>query len=517
MLTGTLALLHRALRLDSRLMSAHLLRFVFALLMYFSLILAQIQSYGLAAAPGLKLFESMMSLNVALIVLAGISFFATAITEEKEEETLGLLKMAGLNPLGLLLGKSTSRLINTLLLLGVQFPFTLLAVTLGGATVTQIVAGYAALAAFLILTANVGLLASVAFRRGGTASWVVLLFFLSYFLAKPALSNLVSMMGQPAPVGGVAGKLIDTVGRCSVHNRLEEIFSTGFSGPVLESQFWSNCGMALVAFLLAWGSFNYFTNPRRAAAANPDLSDRLSRLLGSRRPRPKTHPVMWKEFQFVTGGSRFLLARFLFYLVLMVFGLGVGAVYYPGTFKAHAQMISVILVLLVVVEACFYASRLLHDEWREHTLPMLLMLPVPVHQILLSKLAGCVPALIPGLLCLVISLCFWDGGLEYLWNTLFLPSHWMYVIVFLLMLTLTMFFSLVVRWGALPLAIAVMLFSSTFAGCCFVPLFGSLSGSSGESIIGREAASAVIDAILVLLILALQFDIHRRLEIAAAQ
>ena len=129
-------------------------------------------------------------LNVALIVLAGISFFATAITEEKEEETLGLLKMAGLNPLGLLLGKSTSRLINTLLLLGVQFPFTLLAVTLGGATVTQIVAGYAALAAFLILTANVGLLASVVFRRGGTASWAVLLFYLIYFVAQPLAANV---------------------------------------------------------------------------------------------------------------------------------------------------------------------------------------------------------------------------------------------------------------------------------------------------------------------------------------
>jgi ABC-type transport system involved in multi-copper enzyme maturation permease subunit len=226
---------------------------------------------------------------------------------------------------------------------------------------------------------------------------------------------------------------------------------------------------------------------------------------------------MWKEYQFVTGGSRFLLARFLSYFVLMVLGLILGAVYYQSAFKFHAQMISVILLGLIVVEACFYASRLLHDEWREHTLPMLLMLPVPVHRILLLKLAGCVPALIPGLLCLVISLFFWDGGLEYLWNTLFLPSHWMFVIVFLLMLTLTMFFSLVVRWGALPLALAVMLFASTFAGCCFIPASGVFQPANDRSIVGREAACAVVDAILVLLILALQFDIQRRLEIAASQ
>jgi ABC-type transport system involved in multi-copper enzyme maturation permease subunit len=516
MLTGTLALLHRALRLDSRLMTAHLLRFLFALLMYFSLILAQLQSYGLAAAPGLRLFESMMLLNVALIVLAGISFFATAITEEKEEETLGMLKMAGLNPLSLLLGKSTSRLINTLLLLGVQFPFTLLAVTLGGATVTQIVAGYAALAAFLILTANIGLLASVAFRRGGTASWSVALFFILYFTAQPVMTGLASSWST-VPVGGAMSEFLDALGRCSVRNRLQEIFSTGFAGPVLDLQFWSNCGLALVAFLVAWGSFNHFTNPRRVAAAGPDLSVRLTRMLGSKRPRPLNHPVMWKEFEFVTGGARFLLARFLCYLLLMVLGLVSGAVFDLKGFGTYAQFISVILLGLVIMEACFYASRLLHDEWREHTLPMLLMLPVPVHRILLTKLAGCVPALIPGIACLVISLCFWDGGFEYLWNTLFLPSHWMFVIIFVLMLTLTMFFSLVVRWGALPLAIAVMLFASTFAGCCFVPAFGSMMGASDKSIVGREAACAVIDSILVLLILALQFDIQRRLEIAAAQ
>jgi hypothetical protein len=282
-------------------------------------------------------------------------------------------------------------------------------------------------------------------------------------------------------------------------------------------QFWSNCGLALVSFLVAWGSFNYFTNPRRVGAATPDLADRLQRLFGSKRPRPRSHPVMWKEYQFVTGGSRFLIARFCCYLLFVILGVLAGLFWGQASSDETAQVISVIVLGLVIVEACFYASRLLHDEWREHTLPMLLMLPIPVHRILLMKLAGCVPALIPGLSCLVISLCFWEGGLEYLWNTLFLPSYWMFVIVFVLMLTLTMFFSLVVRWGALPLAIAVMLFSSTFAGCCFVPAFTTVMGTSGGSIVGREAACAVIDAILILLILALQFDIQRRLEIASAQ
>jgi ABC-type transport system involved in multi-copper enzyme maturation permease subunit len=188
-----------------------------------------------------------------------------------------------------------------------------------------------------------------------------------------------------------------------------------------------------------------------------------------------------------------------------------------GRFQDTAPIVSALLLVCVIVEACFYASRLLHDEWREHTLPMLLMLPVPVHRILLTKLAGCVPALLPGLVCLVISLCFWDGGIELFLNSLFLPSHWLFGILFLLMLTLTMFFSLVVRWGALPLAIAVMLGAGVFGTCCWSPAYVIIMRGSDGSVAGREAACAVIDAILLLLILALQFDIQRRLEIAASQ
>ncbi|RPI88901.1 MAG: hypothetical protein EHM42_03940, partial [Planctomycetaceae bacterium] len=161
-------------------------------------------------------------------------------------------------------------------------------------------------------------------------------------------------------------------------------------------------------------------------------------------------------------------------------------------------------------------SRILHDEWREHTLPMLLMLPVPVHQILGSKLLGCLPALIPGVAWLLVGLMLWSEGPTHLANALLFPSYWFGGLVFILLLTLTMFFSLVVRWGALPLAIAVMLGAAFFGSCCFFPV-GWIVSSAQDSVASREAAFLVIDAIVLVLIAGLQFDIHRRLEIAGSQ
>src|SRR5215218_7234938 len=100
-----LALTVRALRVDSRSWLSHSLRLVFVLIVFFGLLNAHI-SQDFYGAPGLQLFSVLSWMNLFFISLAAVSMFATPITEEKEEATLGLLRMAGIGPLGLLLGKS---------------------------------------------------------------------------------------------------------------------------------------------------------------------------------------------------------------------------------------------------------------------------------------------------------------------------------------------------------------------------------------------------------------------------
>ena len=120
-------------------------------------------------AGGVAFFQPFAVYNAAMIAIAAMSYFASAITEEKEEQTLGLLRMTDLSVLAILFGKSTSRILSGLMLLAVQFPFALLAITLGGMTWEQIAITYALLCAFLIFTANLGLLASVLVPTGGKA------------------------------------------------------------------------------------------------------------------------------------------------------------------------------------------------------------------------------------------------------------------------------------------------------------------------------------------------------------
>ena len=94
MFTGVLTLLERSLRVDSRAWGPHLARFGLMGAIYIAVSYAATTS-GIFGAPGLRFFTSIAYLNLIFMTLLGIGFFSTAITEEKEEDTLGLMLMAG--------------------------------------------------------------------------------------------------------------------------------------------------------------------------------------------------------------------------------------------------------------------------------------------------------------------------------------------------------------------------------------------------------------------------------------
>ena len=135
--------------------------------------------------------------------LAGPLMFATCITEEKEEQTLGLLRMANVGPLSLLLGKLAPRLASALLILIVQFPFTLLAITLGGVGWSQVFAAFCTLLAHVFLIANVGLFCSVVGRRTGSAVGLCAILLFGYLIDNWAImiSNAITLALTLAIVG----------------------------------------------------------------------------------------------------------------------------------------------------------------------------------------------------------------------------------------------------------------------------------------------------------------------------
>ena len=542
---ATAAMFTRSLRSDARRLRPHLFRMLFAGLILGSLVVAHIQSLSLGA-PGLFFFSNILWLNLALIVLAAISFLSTAITEEKEEGTLGLLMLAGVSPLAMLLGKSSTRQFSTGLLLVVQFPFALMAIVLGGVTLTQIAAGYMALAAFLALVGNIGLLSSVICRRSGNAGGLTLLVLIVVlgggFVLRPLIALVavtqIRLFGVPEHVPNlwmdswntspvwleelpdtlawvsVLGDWVDEYDRLSITTRLGAIGGGGFSGAVFSSGVVWDLSIAVILFGIAWVIFVPATRnslvgvpPRGPVAIGSGLRTGWRRWVLRPRwlsaDRTWRLSVSWKEFHFTTGGVAWLLIKTLVYGVFIAAS---GWLLFDPIgglpWRKWSRVVLSVLLVAIAIEGGVFASRVFHDERKFGTLSVTLGFPVPAWRIVLEKLGGCALGLLPAVGWLSIAI---GVGLDELAFRDLLADYrtWIVVLLYLVLLHLVLLLSLHVRWGALPLALALMVM---VAGCGYPLMWlpsvalGAVTGSDEAMVMPVIYACSVAVAVLMALI-----------------
>lgn len=397
----TLALLQRALRTDVRQLRTHLFRSGLIVVICFLLWSAQQNTWS--SSPGLDFFSDLQLWNFWFITFAGATFFATPITEEKEELTLGLLRIAGIGPLALLLGKWLPRVIGALLLLSVQFPFTLLAITLGGILLDQALAAYCALAAHLLLVSAIGLLASVVAARSATACTLAGIGIIAFFCA-PSVALWIAECAidlgfVPATMEIPIDDCIRYAGRASALVRLDEILQTGFDEPAVGWQVVNNVVAAVLMFLAAWLLFNPCTrNETAALEGGPQWITRLLRLGRSGSRRAWTQAVVWKDFYYVAGGPRIVLLKLPVYGLLLIV---VSLISYSGyawsyfTIREFGEFTMGCALFVLLLEAAVIAARSFRLEQKAHTWPTLMTLPRSLPEVAYPKLLGGVLGLLP--------------------------------------------------------------------------------------------------------------------------
>jgi hypothetical protein len=477
-LNALLALFIRSLRevLRSR-MSYWMLSATVGLIFLF--LLGASASATAMTAPGLKFFESSLFIVLGFITLAGVSYFASAITEEKEEGTLGLLRMTDLDPLAILLGKGTSRLSGALLLLAATMPFTFLAVTLGGVSARQVVASYLCLGAYLILLGNLALLVSVLSPRGGVASAVMAAVVLGgsalAALLKAAPGWLAKLpYGQHAafakPAFEATANLIETV---NPFRRLGRVLSTGFDGPVVDAQFWSSLAVGVVCLGIAWLLFDFATG-ESAQMAFPRMVPRP----GSRWQRFApgrawlVSALAWKDYYFLHGGQIGNRLKWIVYSGFAIY-LGFATVKGWNDTTDWGNAITWTMTSFLTLEMCLIGGRIVRTELREQTLTGLAGLPLAMQHIMLMKLDGARRSLIPAFTWMCAGMAITVVGAV---TSSSLPGSaslvgtllgWGYFASQAWLLThLTGYFSLRLKWGALPVSLAIV-FAANIVGAAF--------------------------------------------------
>jgi hypothetical protein len=371
-----------------------------------------------------------------------------------------------------LLGKSTTRLFQVFLLLALQYPFTLLAITLGGLKPDQISAAYLALLAYTILLANMGLFCSVVSRRNRDAASLTVLLLIGYiFTPLFALIGVSFLSFQGGAdwlsVAPLLKPILAWVSKTSVFTQLYEVTETGYQLS-FTPQLLTNFLGGIVFFLLSWLLFPLVSHePATEASTRALIPVKTSSRRWFGAGRAWSHSLAWKDFHFVAGGWYGIVIRIGLYTGLYVLTILVS---YPwwnrGYQKLNWQDVTygyqIFLPPLFAVDCALCASRLFQEEIRHQTLGALLMLPQSVAKLFYSKLIGCLLGLVPGMIALLIAYCVLsnDSPIFIVNRHNFWFACW-YVANLFLLIHLSLLFSLYLRWGAFAMSIAVT-FGSMF-------------------------------------------------------
>ena len=381
MLYGIWQLTRQSLTSDVRRSGSHAIRFGLSIVLYFAVCYACFLSWS--NASGLPLFQAQLMITALFLSATAIFGFSQTITEEKEEETLGLMRLADISPLAIILGKTMGILCDAALLIAIQYPFTVVAITLGGVSWAQVYAAYIALAAYLWLLAMVGITVSVFQPNGGKAAKWTAIFVAAYSLPYFFLWAFGTLWGW---------KALQTFWPISLPMRMLEITESGFQDSPLCLAVVFSAIVGFLCLILSWLAFDRFalTEARDDRPLELKLTPRRSR-----RPWPK--PIIWREYIFATGGIPWTIMRIgvqlaIFFAVLTTFQ----SINRPGGHIGFTFAWSAIFSgLFGILDGTWFASKLFQDEVRNRTWSALVQTPHTLPQLALEKCCGWAVGLAP--------------------------------------------------------------------------------------------------------------------------
>ena len=484
---GILALFIRSLRDQVRGVSFAWMRGGLALVVLITLMFFEKWFNFSGTAPGMVFFGLFAGYNAVMIAIAALSYFASSITEEKEEQTLGLLRMTDLSVLAILFGKSTSRMMGGLFMLLVQFPFALLAVTLGGMAWEQVLIVYALLCAFLFFAANLGLLASVFAKTGGIAGLLTAIAGGLYFGSGELLHELADFF-RDFGFDVSAVMVSDAAGFADSHFGLEafeESISINWPTSPWKEEILTFLGAGFACFLLAWAGFERFARDEISVGRRVSILGRLAWLRG-RASRSWQDGVAWKDFHFIHFGWRGFWLKSAIYLVCAVW------LYLEefanrswgrnGGLDEYGWAIFGFSLFVIMVETAFASSRIFRLEQRWQTMGGLYLLPQELNALARSKRNALLLSLVPAGSFFSLSLVC---GLPQLLNAMFHSAETflgffqaaiILPLEFILHYRLIIWFSMRLRWGGLPAALITSFFAHLISGTILVVVAESAAG-----------------------------------------
>ena len=542
------AFLKRSIRQDSRLLSHHVLRAVMPVIILY-LFIFQLQLFSVKGSSGGSFADWVMTCCYWFLTVVGGVHFSTAIVEEKEEQTLPLLRMTGVPTFAILTGKSIPRLMLAVLFVVVIAPFLILSLTLGGVLPLGLVSGIVSIICYAVMLSQIGLFASVIGRNATQAFtltcvvWAVIelshwWIFLATFGGGLQLGLDLTGFWLVDQVIGFVNYLLGNLSEISLKANLSTsllAFTTIDAGP--DASFWDTTKatiwelwsfrlgfqlcVAAFFFCLSWACFEPFTN--REVVVTSKGSTVQSK---SRRPTTRVwrNALQWKSWQLIAGGDLWFWLRLIALPLFVVLTICILMLVLADEIELEAVgWLSFVLGLFIFMINLFRLfGRVLNVEIHGKTLPALVMLPRSTARTIWDLVLGTIPSTLAGGSCAAFGFCTVllvgmgrNGSILEIFEVLLEPWFWHFFSLLILTIHLGLLLTTYFRYGGMLVAVALVfvgtiLFSVTVAMFAF-----GFSGMGGDDMVEYVLPLLLIMIEVALCVVLERAILSRMIELAA--
>jgi ABC-type transport system involved in multi-copper enzyme maturation permease subunit len=451
---------------------------------------------------GRELFLQLVFIQQIAILLLVPSMTASALTQEKERETLALLLLTTISPYEIVLQKFLSRVVTVLSYVMLSFPLLAVAYAYGGVPVVMLGATCALLIVTVIYHAAFSIMCS------------------SYF--RTTVEALIGVYVLQAPISLVVGGFVPSlVVRVDGGAAVQSI--PGVVSFAAVSLFLS------VVYLVMATEFLHrraFVPPRNVLLQLFQALDRFFNewnqvtggvvLIKDGSPLPLDQPVAWRETSKKSLGTFRYLVRVLVAIEVPI--LFVSQLVNINMVSGHHAM-TVLYYMLWIGSAAMislHAGNVIAAERSRQTLDVLLATPMSGEELLLEKMAGVKRLLwvlaIPFATIILFEHWFRDYGWKFDENGWGL---WYVVQSVLIILALGKFATWLVFWIGLKTKStlsAIFISLGAIAAICLVPQFVAMAApsfSSGQAMRNITAVLAMNPATLIRLVEEMPTDHYR--------
>ena len=336
-----------------------LLKLLMMILSFMMLFIADVVDMMGSGAKGLVMLSMISTTNLFFVTVAAISLFCTCITEEKEHNTLGVMMMTGISPFGFLVGKLLSRLYIVVQLILLQIPLIVIARTLGGLSMDQILAHLVYFISIIFVMSQIGMVFSIVSSKSSHAIAFTIIF-------------LVLLSVLPCT---------DSATFLSYYF---QIFETGFNEGAFAQPVVYLLTLSVGLFFLGVFIFNGFTYGESGGAFNREVTPLSARS----RKRFGSSALFQKDFRYFTGGFSGIVFRFTALCVLVVLAF---------TYQRN-EIFYGLAIGWLYIESFYYSQMMVKYEKSNGTLSTLGVLPLKSREILNQKYLSFVVSILPSLL-----------------------------------------------------------------------------------------------------------------------